>query len=64
MDHVTGIRSADASLLKGDSQQNIAVDDEDLGDSTEGEIARYEQVIRELNEFEEASESSTNSDLP
>ncbi len=58
MDHTTGNEFNDASLLNGDSQPNFGVGDEGFGDSTEEETARYEQLIRELNEFEEAPDAA------
>ena len=63
MNQDTGNEFNDTSLTDGD-QLNVGVDNEALADSTEEDAARYEQVIRELNEFEEANESSTNSALP
>jgi hypothetical protein len=50
----------DTSFMDGDSQLHVGVDGEALADSTEEDAARYEKVIRELDEFEEAYESSTN----
>jgi hypothetical protein len=57
MIHLIGIDFNGTSFMKGDSQLSVGAGDEGMGDSTEEETVRYKQIIRELEEFEEACES-------